>query len=405
MKRALKWLIWLVVLGGLGFGGWTLWKKRTEAAALEAQGNTTTVAVAKGKLIVKAQASGVIEAHKKVQLKSRASGEVVEILVKEGQTVAKGDRLVRLDPYTAERQLELQRTNLAQLEAQLAEAKANLGIAQVQAKEARSDAKVQTDGVTMGLVAPTQKRSAKSQSVVAQKTVEQRQAQIARIAAQIDSAKVDVTIAERTLKETETFAPFAGTVLDIAVELGDIVSAGTSFNGGVAMMTLADLSDLRVIGQVDEAQIAKVTKDQTAEIRVDAYPDRAFEGRVETVSLLGVNLSNVVSFAVEFVVTDKDRGLLRPGMSADVDVRSKVLDGVLLVPLTAIITRGPDRFVRAGDGSEKKVVVGPHDGAKIVIVSGLAEGEAIRPIGAAAKSAEGKPSGGLFSPPKGMGRK
>lgn len=395
MKRVLKWLIWLLILGGLGAGGWYWNKQRVAKAEAEARGAITTAPVKRGKLVVKAQASGTIEPHRRVEVKSRASGEVVEILVTPGQSVAKDAPLVRLDPYTADRQLELQRTTLAQLQAQLDEARATLAIAQVQSSEARSDAKVQKAGAELGLVAPTTRRTAKSQVLVAQKTVAQRQAQIARIEAQITSAQVDVTIAERTRKETETFAPFAGTVLDVSVELGDIVSAGTSFNGGVSMLTLADLSDLRVVGQVDEAQIAKVVSGQSAEIRVDAYPDRFFEGRVEAVSLIGVNLNNVVSFAVELVVTDKDRALLRPGMSADVDIASKVLNDVLLVPLTAIITRGTERFVRLADGSEKKVVVGPHDGSQIVILEGLSEGEAIRPIGAQARS-EGRPPGGLF---------
>ena len=405
MRKVVTRLVWLAVLGGLAAGGWWWWQRRQQSAAREARGQVRTEVVAKGKLTVKAAASGTITPHRKVDVKSRASGEVVEILVKPGQAVAANALLVRLDPYNAERELDRRRTTLAELQAQLQEALAGVGVAQLQSKEAKSDARVQSDGVDMGLVAPNSRRTSKNQAAIASKTVVQRQAQVARIEAQITSAKVDVTIAERTVAETQIHAPFAGTVLNINIEIGDIVaSAVTNFNGGTALLTLADLSDLRVVGQVDEAQIARVKGGQPAEIRVDAYPDRAFEGRVEAVSLIGVNVTNVVSFDVEVVVTDKDRALLRPGMTADVEIAAQTVTNVVVIPLSAILTKGTERFVRMADGSERKVEVGPHDQASIAVIAGLEVGEAIQPIGAQPKDEAGAPKG-MFQMGGGRGRR
>src|SRR5690606_17068573 len=100
-------------------------------------------------------------------------------------------------------------------------------------------------------------------------------------------------------------APIAGTVLNVAVERGSIVaSAVTNVGGGSALATIADLSDLRVIGQIDESQIGKVHVDQEATLRVNAYPNRGFTARVIRVSPLGVTETNVVTFDVELAVTD-----------------------------------------------------------------------------------------------------
>lgn len=401
LRKLRTWLVWLLVLGGLGGGGYWWQKRRAKDEAESAAAAVRTTQVERGTLTVKAAASGTISPHRRVDVRSRSPGEVIQILVTEGQTVDAGAQLVKLDPYNADRELELRRATLARLEAELAQAEAAVGVAKVQAGEARSDAKVQADGVAMGLVAPTAKRTSKSQASVASRTVTQREAQVAVIRAQITSANVDIVKAERSRAETEIVAPFKGTILSIGVEIGDIVSSAiTSVGGGTAMITLADLSDLRVIGQVDEAQIARVKRGQSAEIRVDAYSDRVFVATVERVSQLGVALNNVVSFDVELRVTDNDRALLRPGMTADVEIASETIEKALLVPLTAIATRGDERLVRLPGGGEKIVKTGPHDGVKIVIREGLDEGEAILPIAAQPKAADSKgPS--LLGPPRG----
>ncbi|MAQ17057.1 MAG: hypothetical protein CMN30_19970 [Sandaracinus sp.] len=195
---------------------------------------------------------------------------------------------------------------------------------------------------------------------------------------------------EQRLAEMTVTAPIAGTVLDVPVEVGTIVaSALTNVSGGTTVATLADLSDLRVVGSIDEAQIGAVAVGQTVEIRVDAYPDRTYAGRVERVAPLGVEESNVVTFDVEIVVTDEHASDLRSGMSADLSIITGREEGIL-VPLAAIRSADGRRFVQLVDGSERTVRTGATDGRQLVVQEGLAVGDTIlaapAPVAAAAET-------------------
>ncbi|MFO0747541.1 MAG: efflux RND transporter periplasmic adaptor subunit [Myxococcota bacterium] len=378
----------LLVLAAAGGVVWYL----TQPAAASVDANQRAITVEKGVLVETAAASGKIEPHTQVEVKSRTAGEVVEILVKEGQEVKVGDLMVRLDPGDAERELQAKQIALTKLEAQLTQSKAALTVAQLQASEARANAKVQADGTQLGVVAGTSSRTAKSQASVAAATVTQRQADIGGVEASIESAKVDVELAQRKLDQTKIFAPITGTVLAVNVEIGTIVSSAlTNVNGGSGVVTLADLSDLRVIGQIDEAQIGKVAPQQAVAVRVDAYPDRTFTGTVERVSPLGVSTSNVVTFDVEIVVTDAQKSLLKSGMSADVEITTKKTDGAVLVPLTAISSKGPARFVKLANGEERRIKTGASDGSRIQVVDGLKEGDKILPVAVTAAADTGAP--------------
>lgn len=394
--------LWIpIVLVGAAAGvGWFL---LGDSGASTDAPRQRAIPVKKGVLVETAAASGTIEPDTQVEVKSRTSGEVVEILAKEGQRVNQGDVLVRLDPVDAERELEGKRIALRKLEAQLEQARASLKVAELQASEKRANAKVVAEGEKLGVVAGTSKRTATSEASVASATVTQRKADIVGVEASIEAARVDVQLAERRVKETTIVAPFSGTVLAVNVEIGTIVSSAlTNVSGGSGIVTLADLSDLRVVGQIDEAQIGKVGAGQEVAVRVDAYPDRAFEGRVERVSPLGVATSNVVTFDVEIVVTDAHKDLLRSGMSADVEITTKMTDEALLVPLAAISTQGADRFVRLASGEQKKVKTGANDGSFIQVVEGLSEGDRILPV--AVVAAEAAPSQGTAFGMGGMGR-
>lgn len=351
--------------------------------------------VHKGELVETAAASGTIEPVRQVDVKSRTSGEVVEVLIAEGDKVSEGQVLFRLDPSELERNVAKAKATLERLQASLQQSKASLTVARYQAVEAKASSDIDAQGVDLGVVAETTKRASMSQARIASATVSQRLADIASMEAQIKAAELDLQVAELNLGYANVVAPFAGTVLALNVEKGTIVASGiTNISGGTAALTLGNLEELRVVGQIDEAQIGKVTRGQEVRIRVDAYADRTFAGVVEAVSPLGKNTSNVVTFDVEIRVTDKDAALLRSGMSADLEIVTQKLGDVLLVPLTAIVTKNGQRFVKLADGSEKPVKTGATDGNRIAIVEGLAEGDQIQAIGASAKAVEAPSSSG-----------
>ncbi len=367
--------ILLAVVALLSAGVW-YWRAHSAEADGAAVGDT--VVVQRGDLVDVAAASGTIEPDVQVEVKSRASGEVIEVLVKEGQRVEAGELLVRLDPADAERAVREARASQRRIAAQLAETKASLEMARLESKNAADSLAVSQKGKDLGLVSSESARTAGHQASLADANITLRKAQLAAAQTQLETAQLVVEEAERRLAETNVYAPIAGTVLSVDVEKGTIVaSALTNVSGGTPLLTLADLTELRVIGAIDEAQVGRVATEQAVVVRVDAYPDRSFAGKVSRVSPLGKMETSVVTFDVEIVITDDDRGLLRSGMSADVEIVTAEHRDVLLVPLASIQSKGATRFVRMADGEQRPIKTGATDGTHIVVLEGLGEGDVI----------------------------
>jgi HlyD family secretion protein len=391
VKRGGRLAVVVVTVAALGVAGWFAWSRYGNRPD-EAGG--PTIVVARGDLTEVAAASGTVEPHVQVEVKSRAAGAVVEVLISEGQRVEAGDVLIRLDPADMERALREARTAERRSAAELSQARASLNVASLEHKEAEAALAVAKKGVGMGLSSAEAERIAANKASVASANVKLRQAQLAATQAAIDVAHLDVEDAERRLSETTIRAPMAGTVLSLLVERGSIVSSAlTNVGGGTTVATIADLSDLRVIGAIDEAQVSRVAVGQDVAIRVDAYPNREFDGKVERVAPLGRTQSSVVIFDVEIVVTDAEASLLRSGMSADLEITTGRQESVLLVPLTAVQSRGAQRFVRTDTGEQRRIETGPNDGARIVVLSGLDEGDVILQAPAPAATGNAQRSG------------
>ena len=351
MSKPMRIGIAMLVVTALAGGAYALTRDEPEAEERSAQ---SSVVVRRGTLIETAAASGTIEPHVQVEVKSRASGEIIEVLVEEGQRVEAGALLFRLDRRDTERALAEARAALRRTSAEVGQARANLMVTEVEAADARTSRDVSAQGTELGLVSTEADRTAARAVAIAEANLRLRRAQVSASAAQITTSRLALDEAALRLAETEIRAPISGTVLSVAVERGSIVaSAVTNVSGGTSLATIADLTDLRVIGQIDEAQIGRVAVNQKVDIRVDAYPDRTFSGRVVRVSPLGVTVSNVVTFDVEIVVTDSEARLLRSGMSADLEIETSRQTNVLLVPLAAVTTSGRQRTVRLVSGTDQ----------------------------------------------------
>jgi HlyD family secretion protein len=388
-------LVWILIVAAAAAGGgyWYLRSRPEQASA----GTGTSTRVRKGDLEEVASASGTVEPSVRVDVKPRASGEVTAVLVEEGDTVEAGQLLVTLDPVDLERNVRNAENTLARAQASLQQAEASLSVARAERDEARAKAEVRERGAGLGLVSAEEQRSATSSAAVARANVTLRQAQVEAAKVEVESARLSVEETQRRLAEAQIRAPIAGTVLAVDVEKGSIVASGiTTFSGGTTLLTIADLRDLRVIGDLDEAQVGQVRPEQPATIRVDAYPERSFTGKVRRISPLGAEESNIVTFEVEILVTDADASLLRSGMSADLDIVMARHPGALLAPLSAIHGDAGHRWVLLPDGSQRPVRTGATDGTDIVILDGLREGEAIG-TGAAATGPGpgGRPPGGM----------
>jgi HlyD family secretion protein len=389
----------LGLLAAAGVGVWWLGRSGTG----ETQ-RGEIIEVGRGELVETASATGSIEPKVLVEVKSRASGEVIEVLVTEGDTVDAGQLLFRLDPVDADRTIIEAKAAEQRARAELAQAQAQLAVAQAEATDRKAQHTVSARGTEMGLVASESTRTLASSAEVAEANVAMRRASIQASRAQLAAAQLAVQEAERRRSETDIVAPISGTVLDVQVEKGSIVaSAVTNVAGGTALATLADLRDLRVIGALDEAQIGKVEPGQRTILRVSAYPDREFEGEVVRVSPLGKTETNVVTFDVEIVITDAHADLLRSGMSADLEIITRRIEDVILLPLVAVESVGPKRFARLADGERRALRTGPNDGANIVVREGLDEGDRVLVGGGGVVGAPGgrRPSGGMMGMPRG----
>ncbi|HWO12375.1 MAG TPA: efflux RND transporter periplasmic adaptor subunit [Polyangiaceae bacterium] len=361
----------LLATGAIGAGyAW----QHTAKAEPPGQG----LEVHRGNLTETASASGKIEPEVQVEVKSRVSGQVIEVLVKEGDQVEAGQLLARLDPVDAERQLASSKVAKSRATADVQAARASLAIAELDTQNSEVTSRVAKQSAELGLGSADAARTAEHERRVAGSNVELKKAQLSAAQGALAAAELDVQDAALRLKETSIFAPISGTILDVAVEKGTLVSSAlTNVSGGSVMMTLADLSDLRIIASVDEAQISRVQVGQRVDISVDTYGDRNFQGKVERVSPLGVDTSSVITFDVEIAVVDEAASLLRSGMSADIEIVTAEQRDVLLVPLVAIQSSGRRRFVKLQNGEERTIKTGSTDGTQMAVLEGLGEGDRV----------------------------
>jgi HlyD family secretion protein len=389
-----------LLIGGAAAGGYAWYRQPSQTAV------GPTVEVQRGSLTETAAASGKIEPDVQVEVKSRTSGQVIEVLVDEGDQVEAGQLLVRLDPTDAERALASAKVARDKVRADLAAGQASLAVSELEQKNSQASQELADKSVAWGVGSGDTARTAGHATKVAGANVTLKRAQLAATQTQLKTAELAVQDAETRLKETSIYAPIAGTVLDVAIEKGSIVSSAlTNVSGGSAVMTLADLSKLRIVGAIDEAQIGRVAVGQRVDIRVDAHGDRVFRGVVDRVSPLGKEASSVVTFDVEIAITETDGGLLRSGMSADVEIVTTEQKDVLLVPLLAVQSQNKRRFVRLANGEERTIQTGATDGSKMVVLGGLEEGDDVLASAPAAPKTDAtqRPQGSGQNPMRSVG--
>jgi HlyD family secretion protein len=268
------------------------------------------VPVERRDIVVSAQASGTIQPDTTVEVKSKASGEVLQVNAETGQVVKRGASLVRIDPRNA-------RNALAQAQADLDVAKAKL--ANSTSQKRRADELFKTQSIT-------------------EQEHEQALLDYADAKAAVVRSQVAVDNARIQLEDTDVRAPITGTIIEKDIERGQVIASATSnVSGGTTLMKMADLGLVQVRTLVDETDIGKIQPEQRATVTVDAYPNRPFPGKVLKIEPQAQTEQNVTMFPV-LVRIDNEEGLLRPGMNAEVEVHVGRRDSVVAVPTAALRT-------------------------------------------------------------------
>ena len=263
-------------------------------------------------IIVSAQAAGIVEPDTTVEVKSKASGEILEIRVETGELVERGTLMVRIDQRTP-------RNNLAQAEAELEVAQAQL--ANAGAQKRRADELFKSQSIT-----ETEHEKADLDYANAKATV-------VRAEVQVENARI-------RMDDTDVRAPITGTIIEKNVERGQVISSPTSdVGGGTVLLQMADLNLVQVRTLVDETDIGKIQPAMRASVEVAAFPNRPFEGSVLKIEPQAVTQQNVTMFPVLVRIENRDL-LLKPGMNAEVELHIGRREGVLAVPNAALRTRG-----------------------------------------------------------------
>lgn len=337
--------------------------------------------VSEKKLEVTIEASGIIEAIASVEIKSKASGEILYLGAEVGDTVEKGSMLGQIDQRTPKNILDQSKSDLEASKVRLDNAKSQF----------ERGAELHSNGS------------------ISDKDYEDIQESYAQAKSTVVRTEVSYENAKIALDDTVVRSPVAGTIISRPVEVGQVISSPTmAVGGGTVLMTLADLSKVRVRALVDEIDVGKVSIGQVVSIKVAAYRDKEFFGTVSKVEPLAKVEQNVTTFPV-LIDIENDENLLLLGMNTDVVIEILNKDVSVTAPSMSLRTRkdiysaasilnipkeSVDLFLSErvkGENFNKFIVIketkkgpelawveiGVSDLANVEIVSGLSEGDTV----------------------------
>ena len=343
--------------------------------------NLHTVAVRRGALLESVVATGKIQPKTKVDVKARVNGIVKQLPVDAGSAVSEGQIIAELDKEVAQARVKEARARLLSARAQAERMRVEVTSSDrdfTQRELLRQQQLKQT-----GIASSRELDKAKLDYELAQTKLDATRANLQGAEADVVSAEAVLEQAENELRYATILSPMTGLVLSRDVDVVAGVSAvGSSAGFGSPIMTIGDVSELHVVGQVDEVDIGKVQLGQQARIRVESFRGRVFPGEVTKIAPQGTEKEKVVNFEIEVVVRGDTAGL-RPLMTADAEVIIAEKADALIIPEAAIIRDGEQTFVErparhAKDGKERvPITLGIGNGADAEVATGLAEGDVI----------------------------
>jgi len=322
-----------------------------------------TVTIGRRDIVVSVEASGTVEPLLTVEIKSKASGEVLKAQGETGEVVPAGTLLVQIDKRSP-------RNLLAQAESELEAAVARRAIAKAQNDRAKKLFETRT---------------------INEVDYETTQLEYANSKADVVKAQVTVENARITLDDTDVRAPITGTIIEKLVETGQVISSPMKdFGGGTSLMKMADLSTVQVRALVDETDVGKIQPGKPVVVKVTAYPNQPFPGSVDKIEPQAKADQSVTTFAV-LIRLPNPEGLLRPGMNADVEIRVAERHNVVAVPTSTLRTAREVATMAAEVGLDEDTVKQQlqGDGAGAAPTTHGAPGDAV----AAPARPGGAPSG------------
>ncbi len=357
------------------------------------------VAVEKGisrEIVEIITANGKIQPETEVSISPDVPGEIVDLVIKEGDKVKKGQYLLKIKPEAYQMARNRAEASLNSTKARLKQAESRLELASLEYKRNSS------------LYADKAISEAEFEQSLTSYNTSLAEKEAAEFL--VASAKATLDEADENLTKTSISAPMSGTISSLSVELGERV-VGTSMMSGTEMLRIADLTRMEVVVEVNENDIVRVALGDTALIEVDAYPDDRFKGVVSEIPVsantMGVSTDQVTNLKVKILLLHESYAdkiskthpyPLRPGMSATADIQTDRKTGIYSVPIQAVTTRMDTAGVEkpatskkettgeiSSDGSvsttTETVITEPDADEPIVVVFVVSDGKAwLKPV-------------------------
>ena len=348
-NKLLRWLIIIVVALIL----FVIVGKKAGWIGGENKKQVSTEKVTSRTIFETVSASGKIQPEVEIKISPDVSGEIVELNVKEGNRVTKGQLLAKILP-------DIYQSAVDQMVASVNASKANLESAR--SRLIQSESQFQKTELNYNrnkklfdekLISASDWETVKSLFEVAKAEVDAAKQSVEGSEYNVKSSQATLKQAEDNLKKTTIFAPVDATISKLSVEKGERV-VGTSQMAGTEMMRLANLNEMEVAVEVNENDIVRVNTGDTANIEVDAYLGKKFKGVVTSVAnsanTTGITADQVTNFTVKVRILREsyqamadsmhlNRSVFNPGMSATVDIQTKKVIDVMSVPIQAVTTR------------------------------------------------------------------
>jgi HlyD family secretion protein len=325
-------------------------------------------------------ASGEVRPKRNVNISSQIAGRVIKLGVEEGEQVKAGDFLLKLESTQYEANAERDEARIQSLRADLIRAEAvknrDEGFYNRQIKLFDAE-----------LISTETLESAKANYEISKANYDAIQFQIKQAQASLQST-LDM------LKKTEYYAPIDGMITSLRVEEGETALVGTMNNPGTILMTIADLSVMEVEVEVDETDVVGVRMGQPAEVKIDAYPDRIINGTVTEIGSSALQTTTLSDESKDFkvvVTLENPPADLKPGLSASSDIITAKKEGVLAVPISALVLKDKETDEENAEGEQEEgVYIVEESRVKFVptqkgimgellieIISGLEEGQEV----------------------------
>lgn len=365
------------------------------AAVIKGKGSDeikiATEKVVKRTIIQTVSSNGKIQPEKDIKISPYISGEVVELYVKEGNQVKKGDLLAKIDPEIYISQFDQSEASVNTQKANLANSKARLAQLKAQYENARLTFDRQDKLFQQNVISKAEFDQAKSAFQVAQAQVTAGEEDIKASEFMVKNSEAALKRSKEDLTRTAIFAPNDGTVSKLSVLQGERVTGASQFSSGTEIMRIANLHEMEAQVQVNENDIVRVSMGDTALIEVDAYLNRKFKGVVTEIATsantTGVSVDQVTNFNVKIHILkefyedllaghDIDYSPFRPGMSCTVEIQTETAEHTLTVPIQAVTTRiAKDSLDKLNEKNTVKKEEGDRD---VEVVSSAKKNEKIQ---------------------------